>query len=172
MPYTNPYGIAGKNEKLVSVIRLMEAVAPTDTLVLVMGESGTGKERIAECVHELSPRAGHPLVKVNCAALPVDLVESTLFGHERGAFTGAGERRIGKFELAQDGTIFLDEIGELPLELQAKLLRVLQEKEIERIGGKAPIKTDVRIIAATNRSLEKMVENGELRLMYLFISTD
>jgi transcriptional regulator with GAF, ATPase, and Fis domain len=130
----------------------------------VTGESGTGKERIADCIHRLSPRKDEPIVKVNCATLPVNLIESELFGHEKGAFTGAIDKRTGKFELAHKGTIFLDEIGEMPLETQVKLLRVLQEKEIERVGGKAPIKVNVRIIAATNRNLEKEVAEGRFRL--------
>ncbi len=135
-----------------------------DTSVLVLGESGTGKERIADCIHELSPRKNKPLVKINCATLPATLIESELFGHEKGSFTNAHEKRIGKFEQADGGTIFLDEIGEMPLDLQVKMLRVLQEKEIERIGGRAPIKIDVRIVAATNRNLEKEVAEGKFRL--------
>ena len=129
-----------------------------------MGESGTGKERIADCIHNLSNRKNKPFIKVNCATLPANLIESELFGHEKGAFTGAIDKRIGKFEKANNGTIFLDEIGEMPVELQVKLLRVLQEKEIEPIGSKAPIKIDVRIIAATNRNLEKEVAEGRFRL--------
>ncbi|MHA3789435.1 sigma 54-interacting transcriptional regulator [Flavobacterium hauense] len=157
-------GIIGKSHLLLTVFDNIVQVAPVDTSVLILGESGTGKERIAECIHELSPRSKQPLIKINCAALPANLIESELFGHEKGAFTGAFEKRIGKFELANKGTVFLDEIGELPLELQSKLLRVLQEKEIERIGGREPIKIDVRIIAATNRNLEKEVGEGRFRL--------
>ncbi len=141
----------------------VQQVAPADATVLVLGETGTGKELIARAVHHQSPRRNRVLVKVNCASLPAQLIESELFGHEKGSFTGAYDRRIGKFELANGGTIFLDEIGELPLELQAKLLRVLQEKEIERIGGKTTIPLDVRIIAATNRNLESEVAEGRFR---------
>lgn len=157
-------GIIGKSPQLLNVFDHIIQVAPSESSVLVTGESGTGKERIADCIHRLSPRKGEPIVKINCAALPINLIESELFGHEKGAFTGATDRRIGKFELAHQGTIFLDEIGEMPLETQVKLLRVLQEKEIERIGGKAPIKVNVRIIAATNRNLEKEVAEGRFRL--------
>ena len=157
-------GIIGKSKPLLTVLELIIQVAPTDTSVLILGESGTGKEQIANCVHNLSPRKSKPFVKVNCAALPTNLIESELFGHEKGAFTGALERRIGKFEQASGGTILLDEIGEMPPEMQVKLLRVLQEKEIERIGGRAPIKVDVRIVAATNRNLEKEIAEGRFRL--------
>jgi len=143
---------------------MIQQVAPSDTSVLILGESGTGKEKIADSIHNLSPRKGQPFVKVNCGALPAALIESELFGHEKGAFTGAVEKRIGKFERADKGTIFLDEIGELPLELQVKLLRVLQEKEIERVGSRAPVKINVRIIAATNRNLEREVAEGRFRL--------
>ncbi|MEI9908337.1 MAG: sigma-54 factor interaction domain-containing protein [Bacteroidota bacterium] len=153
-------GIIGKSHLLLNVFDHITQVAPSDTSVLIMGESGTGKERIADCIHNLSPRNGKPFVKVNCAALPLTLIESELFGHEKGSFTGAIEKRIGRFELADKGTIFLDEIGEMPVELQAKLLRVLQEKEIERIGAKAPVKVNVRVITATNRNLEKEVAEG------------
>ena len=157
-------GIIGKSHLLLSLFDNIMQVAPSDTSVLILGESGTGKERIAECIHLSSPRKDQPLVKVNCAALPSSLIESELFGHERGSFTGAYDKRIGKFEQANHGTILLDEIGELPIELQAKLLRVLQEKEIERIGCKAPTKVNVRIIASTNRNLEKEVAEGRFRL--------
>jgi len=139
-------------------------VAPFDTSVLVLGETGTGKERIADCIHNLSSRKGKPLVKVNCAALPSTLIESELFGHAKGSFTGATEKRTGKFEQANGGTIFLDEIGEMPVDLQVKFLRVLQEKEIEPVGGNAPVKIDVRVIAATNRNLEREVAEGRFRL--------
>ena len=157
-------GIIGNSHLLLNVFDHVTQAAPSDTSILILGESGTGKERIADCIHHLSPRKNHPLVKVNCAALPVNLIESELFGHEKGSFTGATERKIGKFEKADKGTIFLDEIGEMPLELQVKLLRVLQEKEIERIGSKSPTRVDVRIIAATNRNLEKEVAEGRFRL--------
>ncbi|WP_224994803.1 sigma 54-interacting transcriptional regulator [Cesiribacter sp. SM1] len=156
--------IIGTSSALLQVFDQVTQVAGTDTSVLILGESGTGKELIARSLHNLSPRNSKILVKVNCAVLPANLIESELFGHEKGAFTGAADRRIGKFELAHGGSIFLDEIGELPLELQSKLLRVLQEKEIERLGGKGPIKTDVRIIAATNRNLEQEVSEGRFRL--------
>jgi transcriptional regulator with GAF, ATPase, and Fis domain len=157
-------GIVGKSHLLLNVFDHITQVAPTDTAVLILGESGTGKERIADCIHKLSPRKGSPFVKVNCASLPSTLIESELFGHEKGSFTGAQDKRIGKFEKADKGTIFLDEIGEMPIELQVKLLRVLQEKEIERIGSKDTIKVDIRIIAATNRNLEKEVAEGRFRL--------
>lgn len=146
------------------VLEFLRIVAPTETSVLILGESGTGKEKIASAVHELSRRKGQPFIKVNCAALPVSLIESILFGHEKGDFTGAVSRSIGKFEQAQKGTLFLDEIGEMPLEVQVKLLRVLQEKEIERVGGKETIHVDVRIVAATNRNLEKEMNEGRFRM--------
>ena len=157
-------GIIGSNHVLLTILDEIAQVAPFDTSVLILGESGTGKERVAYSVHHLSPRKTKPFIKINCAALPANLIESELFGHEKGAFTGAAERRIGKFEQAAGGTVFLDEIGEMPLDMQVKLLRVLQEKEIERIGGKAPIDVNVRIIAATNRNLEKEVAEGRFRL--------
>ncbi len=155
--------VVGQSAAVRRVLSQVGKVAPTDTTVLVQGETGTGKELIARALHNLSTRAQKPLVKVNCAALPAQLIESELFGHEKGSFTGATDRRIGKFELANGGTIFLDEIGELPLDLQAKLLRVLQEKEIERIGGKETLKLDVRVIAATNRELEREIDAGKFR---------
>jgi transcriptional regulator with GAF, ATPase, and Fis domain len=155
--------IIGESPQLLEVFRSIGQVAPTDYTVLVLGETGTGKELIARAVHNRSSRKGNALIKVNCAALPPQLIESELFGHEKGSFTGATEKRIGKFELAHGGTIFLDEIGEMPLELQPKLLRVLQEKEIERVGGKGPIPCDVRIIAATNRNLQAEVAAGRFR---------
>ncbi|WP_443947466.1 sigma 54-interacting transcriptional regulator [Pedobacter sp. AW1-32] len=153
----------GQSEVLKRVFYLSEQVATSDSSVLILGETGTGKELIARNIHKMSPRADFLLVKVNCAALPTQLAESELFGHEKGSFTGATERRIGKFELAHKGTLFLDEIGELSPDLQVKLLRALQEKEIERVGGNQVIKTDVRIIAATNRNLLKEVEKGNFR---------
>jgi len=155
--------IIGTSLALLAVFRSIGQVAPTDATVLVLGETGTGKELIARAVHNLSKRQGRTMVKVNCAALPPQLIESELFGHERGSFTGAYERRIGKFELAHGSTIFLDEIGELPLDMQAKLLRVIQEKEIERLGGKGTITVDVRIVAATNRNLQQEVAAGRFR---------
>lgn len=156
--------IIGNSPALLNVMDLINQVAPTGTSVLILGESGTGKEKIAGCIHACSDRHGQPFVKINCAALPPTLIESELFGHEKGAFTGATERRIGKFEQADKGTIFLDEIGELSLELQVKLLRVLQEREVERVGSRQVLKIDVRIIAATNRNLEKEVATGKFRL--------
>jgi DNA-binding NtrC family response regulator len=156
--------VIGKSTALLSVLDKIKIVAPTDTSVLITGESGTGKEEIAKSLHRLSHRNTKPIVAVNCAALPATLIESILFGHEKGSFTGAINTRIGKFEEADGGTIFLDEIGEMPFDLQAKLLRVLQEKEIERIGGKLPIKVDLRIIAATNLNLEKEIAKGRFRL--------
>jgi len=155
--------IIGQSESLKGIFHLINAVAATDSTVLITGETGTGKELIARALHQSSLRNNQLMVKVNCATIPASLAESELFGHEKGSFTGATERRIGKFELAHNGTLFLDEIGELPLNLQVKLLRALQEKEIERIGGKEVIKTNVRIIAATNRNLLKEVEKGNFR---------
>lgn len=157
-------GIIGNSQSLKEILNRINIVAPTDTSVLITGESGTGKERVAHAIHEHSDRKNKPIVVVNCAALPLSLVESELFGYEKGAFTGANSRKIGKFEQADGGTLFLDEIGELPLDAQVKLLRVLQEKEIERIGGEQTIKIDVRIVAATNRSLEREVAEGRFRL--------
>jgi len=157
-------GIIGNSTLLHAAFKKLELVAPDDTSVLILGESGTGKEKIAQTIHKLSPRKNKTLVTVNCAALPLTLIESELFGHEKGSFTGANEKRIGKFEQADGGSIFLDEIGELPLEAQVKLLRVLQEKEIERLGGNYTKKINVRIITATNRNLEKEVAEGRFRL--------
>ncbi len=155
--------IISKSNELKKVLLKVEQVASTDATVLILGETGTGKELIARAVHNISDRRDRPLVKVNCASLPANLVESELFGHEKGAFTGALARKIGRFELANGGTIFLDEIGDLSLDLQSKLLRVLQEGEFERLGNPRVIKVDVRIIAATNRELEQAMENGEFR---------
>ncbi|HZH96514.1 MAG TPA: sigma 54-interacting transcriptional regulator, partial [Flavisolibacter sp.] len=155
--------LIGESGEMKKIFSLVSKVAPSDSTVLVLGETGTGKELVARAIHNSSPRKNKLMVKVNCAALPANLIESELFGHERGSFTGALERRIGKFELANGGTLFLDEIGEMPLELQVKLLRALQEKEIERLGGKTTLKVDVRIIAATNRDLEKLTEEGRFR---------
>jgi DNA-binding NtrC family response regulator len=149
--------IIGQSEILRSVLYRVEQVAPTDTNVLILGETGTGKELVARALHNHSPRCQRSLIKVNCAALPAHLIESELFGHEKGAFTGAITRKIGRFELADGGTIFLDEIGELALDLQAKLLRVLQEGEFERLGSAKSIRVDVRVIAATNRDLTKAI---------------
>lgn len=156
--------IIGKSHLLLNVFDQVMQVAPMDTSVLILGESGTGKESIADAIHHLSPRKSKPFIKINCATLPSTLIESELFGHEKGSFTGALEKRTGKFEQANDGTIFLDEVGEMMPDMQVKLLRVLQEQEIERIGGRAPIKIDVRVVAATNRNLEKEVAEGRFRL--------
>lgn len=155
--------IVGESAAMQKTFRLVSQVASSDSTVLILGETGTGKELIARAIHNSSPRKNKLMVKVNCAALPANLIESELFGHERGSFTGATERRLGKFELANNGTLFLDEIGDMPLELQVKLLRALQEKEIERVGGRTTIKVDVRIIAATNRDLEKEMAEGRFR---------
>jgi PAS domain S-box-containing protein len=155
--------ILGQSPKLEKVFHQVERVAPTDTTVLLLGETGTGKELFARSIHNLSERKERPLVKVNCTALPINLIESELFGHEKGSFTGAMSRRIGRFELANGGTIFLDEIGELNLDLQVKLLRVVQEGEFERLGSSTTISVDVRIIAATHRDLKEMVSKGEFR---------
>ena len=156
--------IVGASPAFLFVLDQVAAVATSDTSVLLLGESGTGKERIADCIHQLSPRNHQPFIKVNCAALPPNLIESELFGYEKGSFTNAVEKRMGKFELATNGTIFLAEIGEMPKDTQVKLLRVLQEQEIDRIGGTTPIKINVRIIAATNCNLEKEVAEGRFRL--------
>ena len=155
--------IVGEDPALEEAARAMQRIAPAETTVLLLGESGTGKELFARAIHQLSGRAGKPFVALNCAAIPETLVENELFGHERGAFTGADSRRAGKFELAHGGTIFLDEIGELPAAVQSKLLRVLEEHVVERLGGSAPFRADVRVIAATNRDLESAVEAGKFR---------
>jgi formate hydrogenlyase transcriptional activator len=156
-------GIIGTSAALRRVLHQVETVAPTDATVLITGETGTGKELIAHAIHELSQRRGHAFVKLNCAAIPTGLLESELFGHEKGAFTGAVTQRIGRFELANHGTIFLDEIGEMPLEVQPKLLRVLQDREFERLGSPRTLRTDARLIAATNRDLPAMVEAQQFR---------
>ncbi|MFS2186774.1 sigma 54-interacting transcriptional regulator [Mucilaginibacter sp. Mucisp84] len=155
--------IVGQHPAMHNVYKLISRVAGATSSVLILGETGTGKELIARAIHQASPRNNKLMIKINCAAMPANLIESELFGHEKGSFTGAFERRIGKFEQAHNSTLFLDEIGELPLELQVKLLRVIQEREFERIGGKNTIKIDVRIIAATNRNLEEEVEAGRFR---------
>jgi len=157
-------GIVGSSPAFQRVLEMVRIVAPTDATVLINGETGTGKELIAEAIHKSSGRWNGPFVKVNCAAFPPALLESELFGHERGAFTGAVTRRVGRFESASGGTIFLDEIGELPLELQPKLLRVLQEREFERVGGTHTIQVDIRIIAATNRDLKQALDDRTFRL--------
>jgi formate hydrogenlyase transcriptional activator len=155
--------IIGNSTSLRKVLKHVETVAPTDSTVLIYGETGTGKELIARAIHDLSPRRAKPFVKLNCAAIPTGLLESELFGHEKGAFTGAIAQRIGRFEVANGGSIFLDEIGEVPLELQTKLLRVLQEREFERLGSSRTLRTDARLIAATNRDLEAMVSEQKFR---------
>ncbi len=156
--------VVGQSAGLRNVLKAIETVAPTDSTVLIQGESGTGKELIARAVHELSARRARPFVKLNCAAIPMGLLESELFGHERGAFTGAIASRVGRFELADGGTLFLDEIGDIPLELQPKLLRVLQDQEFERVGSTRSIRVNVRIVAATHRDLAQMVKEQEFRI--------
>jgi two-component system, NtrC family, response regulator len=156
-------GLIASSEEMLKVCRTIRKVAPTDLTVLLLGESGTGKERLAQALHALSARAAKPMVAINCAAIPESLLESELFGFEQGAFTGAVKRRIGKIESASGGTLFLDEIGDMPLALQAKLLRFLQERVIERIGGRDLIAVDVRIVVATNRNLERAIESGTFR---------
>src|SRR5208283_3138671 len=162
----NKYGkktIIGNSKSMIDIFALIDKVSRTNTTVLILGESGVGKERVAHAIHYNSSRVNNPYIEVNCAALPENLIESELFGHEKGAFTGATSFHKGRFEMAEGGTIFLDEIGELSLALQAKLLRVLQEKTFERVGGNATIKVNVRIIAATNRNLEKLIQEGKFR---------
>jgi formate hydrogenlyase transcriptional activator len=160
---TSSNAILGKSARLRNVLQQVNLVAPTDTTVLILGETGTGKELIARAIYERSSRSKRPFIRVNCAAIPSSLIASELFGHEKGAFTGALQRRLGRFEAANGGTIFLDEIGELPLETQVTLLRVLQEREIERVGSSQSIPIDVRIIAATNRNLPAAVAAGTFR---------
>jgi formate hydrogenlyase transcriptional activator len=157
------HDIVGSSSVLRSVLQQVEIVAPTDSTVLIYGETGTGKELIARAVHDLSSRKARAFVKLNCAAIPTGLLESELFGHEKGAFTGAIAQRIGRFELAHGGTVFLDEIGEIPLELQPKFLRVLQEREFERLGGSRTLRSDARLIAATNRDLAAMAQENKFR---------
>ena len=156
-------GIIGNSHALERVLEQVKHVAPTDSTVLIGGETGTGKELIARAIHSSSSRRGRPFVKLNCAAIPLDLLESELFGHERGAFTGAIAQKIGRFELANKGTLFLDEVGDIPAALQPKLLRVLQEQEFERLGSNRTHQVDVRLVAATNRNLAEMVKQGEFR---------
>jgi formate hydrogenlyase transcriptional activator len=155
--------IVGNSAALESVLAEVQRVAPTDSTVLILGETGTGKELIAHAIHNLSPRCGRPFVKLNCAAIPFDLLESELFGHEKGAFTGAVAQKIGRFEMADTGTLFLDEIGDLPVALQPKLLRVLQEQEFERLGSSRTHHINVRLVAATHHDLAQMVERNEFR---------
>jgi formate hydrogenlyase transcriptional activator len=156
--------IVGSSTSLLNILAIVEKVAPTDSTVLVTGETGTGKELVAHAIHRRSPRSERALITVNCAALPAELIASELFGHEKGSFTGAAQQRIGRFEAANGGTLFLDEIGELSPQMQIALLRVLQEKEFERVGGNKPIRTDVRVIAATNRDLRREVAEGRFRM--------
>src|SRR5262249_52728919 len=156
-------GIIGSSPALKCALTEVARVAPTDSTVLVLGETGTGKELIARAIHNLSTRCGRPFIKLNCAAIPFDLLESELFGHEKGAFTGAGAQKIGRFEMADTGTIFLDEIGDLPLAIQPKLFRVLQEQEFERLGGGRTLRVSVRLVAATHRNLPQMVARNEFR---------
>src|SRR4030081_3614204 len=155
--------LIGKSRSLEAVLEQVERVAQTDSTVLIQGETGTGKELIAQAIHNCSTRIGHPFVKLNCAAIPLDLLESELFGHEKGAFTGAIAQKIGRFELADKGTLFLDEVGDIPPVLQPKLLRVLQEQEFERLGSNRTHHVDVRLVAATNRDPTEMVRRGEFR---------
>ena len=155
--------IVGNSSKIREVFKMVQQVSKTQATVLIRGESGVGKEMIADAIHYGSPRVKQPLIKVNCAALPESLIESELFGHEKGAFTGADQQKKGRFEVANGGSIFLDEIGELPLNIQVKLLRVIQERQFERIGGSKTLDCDVRIIAATNRNLEESIEKGDFR---------
>ena len=155
--------IIGKSEQIVNVANIVQKVAPAKTTVLLLGESGTGKELFARAIHNLSNRQQYPFVPINCAAIPRDLLESELFGHEKGAFTSADARKLGKFELADKGTIFLDEIGDMDLTIQSKLLRALEEGQIERVGAVKPIQIDVRIVAASNKNLEKAVEEKMFR---------
>src|SRR5580700_9697383 len=155
--------VIGNSPALEVVLEQVERVAPTGSTVLIQGETGTGKELIAHAIHNISSRCGRPFVRLNCAAIPLDLLESELFGHEKGAFTGAIAQKIGRFELADKGTLFLDEVGDIPSALQPKLLRVLQEQEFERLGGTRTHRVDVRLVAATNRDLTEMVNRGEFR---------
>src|ERR1700731_1978564 len=155
--------VIGNSPALEAVLEQVERVAPTDSSVIIQGETGTGKELIANAIHNLSLRCGRPFVRLNCAAIPLDLLESELFGHEKGAFTGAIAQKIGRFELADKGTLFLDEVGDIPPALQPKLLRVLQEQEFERLGSTRTHQVDVRLVAATNRDLAEMVNRGQFR---------
>jgi formate hydrogenlyase transcriptional activator len=155
--------VIGNSSALEAVLEQVERVAPTDSTVLLQGETGTGKELIARAIHNISSRCGRPYIKLNCAAIPFDLLESELFGHEKGAFTGAIAQKIGRFELADKGTLFLDEVGDIPLALQPKLLRVLQEQEFERLGSTRTHQVDVRLVAATNRDLADMVKQSKFR---------
>ena len=163
--------MVGESTRLKNALQLVNIVGPTDSAVLLLGETGTGKGMVASMIHNISPRHSQALVKVNCAAIPLGLLESELFGHERGAFTGAISHRIGRFELANKGTLFLDEIGDIPPELQPKLLRVLQDHEFERLDSTQTVRTNVRLIAATHRNLPRMVEEGKFRAELHYRST-
>jgi formate hydrogenlyase transcriptional activator len=163
LPEIGTNAIIGNSPALESVLAEVKCVAPTNSTVLILGETGTGKEVIARAIHNISSRCGRPLVKLNCSAIPFDLLESELFGHEKGAFTGAGAQKIGRFEMANNGTLFLDEVGDIPLALQPKLLRVLQEREFERLGSGRTHRVNVRLVAATHRDLAEMVRQGEFR---------
>jgi len=156
-------GIVAASEGMLAVCRMIEKVAPTDVTALLLGESGTGKELLARALHRLSPRAGNNFIAINCAAIPENLLESELFGHEKGAFTGAHKQTLGKIELACGGTLFLDEIGDMPVALQAKMLRFLQERVIERVGGREEISVDVRVVCATNQNPEELIKEGAFR---------
>jgi len=155
--------LIGSSTALEEVLEGVRRVAPTSSTVLIQGETGTGKELIARAIHNISPRCGRPFIKLNCAAIPLDLLESELFGHEKGAFTGAIAQKLGRFELADKGTLFLDEVGDIPPQLQPKLLRILQEQEFERLGGSRTHQVDVRLVAATHRDMAEMVRNGDFR---------
>jgi two-component system response regulator HydG len=159
----DPHGLVGGSEPMRRVLEQIRKVAPTDATVLVLGESGTGKELVARAIHDASPRREKPFVSISCAAIPEGLLESELFGHEKGAFTGAIRRKLGRFELAHEGTLFLDEVGEIPPSIQVKLLRVLQERKFERVGGEETVEVDVRVVSATNRDLAGMVKAGRFR---------
>jgi len=162
-PSPHPLGLIGESESFLQVVESIKQVAPTNITVLITGESGTGKEMVAKAIHQLSNRKDKPLLSVNCGAIPEGILESELFGHEKGSFTGASETRKGYFEAADGGTLFLDEIGEMPLNTQVKLLRVLEEKEFMRVGGARQIQVDVRLLAATNKNLEIAVEKNLFR---------
>src|SRR5207244_3509708 len=164
-PYTTLFrSIIGNSSALESVLQQVQRVAPTDSTVLILGETGTGKELIARAIHNISSRCGRPFVKLICAAIPFDLLESELFGHEKGAFTGAFAQKIGRFDMADRGTLFLDEIGDIPLALQPKLLRVLQDQEFERLGSGQTHRVNVRLVAATHRDLTEMARRSEFRI--------
>lgn len=155
--------LIGRSEHICKIRNMIKQVADSDSTVLILGQSGTGKDVIASCIHSLSKRSSHPLVPINCGAIPSELMESELFGHEKGAFTGALSKRAGRFEIANNGTLFLDEIGDMPLNMQVKLLRVIQDRTIDRVGGNAAIKVDVRLIAATNKNLEELIQQNRFR---------